>query len=100
MTRKRKPSSGDPRKHPGNDMLSVIYPARSILPPDGMDLDEWFELHPPEIRTENVTRDEFVRRMAGRLDVLRLLHESGRNTRVISLMDVDAIGQWWGQHHD
>jgi hypothetical protein len=113
MSRKRKPSSGDPRKqdpdviitvpgakvptrpfppgsHPGGDVLSVIYPAP---PPDGIDLATWFETHPPEIRTEDVTRDEFVRRMAGS-DVVRQVNSDPLN-RVIALMESDAIIRWW-----
>jgi hypothetical protein len=94
MSTKRKPNSGDPRKHPGNDILTVVCPAPTVLPPDGVALEEWFELHPPESQVDDVTRDEFQRRMAGSA-VLDTLHEAGRNVRVITLMEPTAIEQWW-----
>src|SRR5262249_21314238 len=54
-----------PAETPRNDQLTVIYPdSKMTLPPDGADLDTWFEQHPPEIKSEAVTRDEFMRRMA------------------------------------
>jgi hypothetical protein len=104
MTKRRKPRSGDPREHPGKDTLWVMWPdvrltaAQLAGIENASDSDEavraFVEAHPLEVREEEVTRDEFVRRMAGCPDPLRLLHESGRDTRVISLMDVDAITQW------
>jgi hypothetical protein len=95
MSTRRKRGSTDQRKHPGNDRLTVIYPdPKMTLPPEGADLDAWFELHPPEIKSEDVTRDEFTRRMAGN-PVLDTLHEAGRDVRVISLAEPSAIIQWW-----
>jgi hypothetical protein len=64
------------------------------LPPDGADLDTWFEHHPTEVKSEDVTRDEFVRRMAGN-PILDTLHNAGRDVRVISLAEPSAIIQWW-----
>jgi hypothetical protein len=80
-------------KHPGTDTLAVIYPGLDAMPPAGTDLLAWCEKHQPPVRTDEVTRDEFQRRMAGN-PILNLLHESGRNTRVISLMDTSALAQW------
>ena len=95
MSTKRKRNSGDPRKHPGHDELAVIYPdPRMPLPPAGTDLDVWLQRHPPEFRTDHVTRDEFVRRMAGNA-ILDTLHSAGRNTRVIALAEPNAVMQWW-----
>lgn len=94
MSTRRKPNSGDPRKHPGSDELVVLCPAPTVLPPDGVSLEEWFEVHPPESQVDHVTRDEFVRRMAGS-PVLDTLHAAGRRVRVITLMEPTAIVQWW-----
>jgi hypothetical protein len=94
MSNTRKPGSGDPRKHPGSDELVVITPDPDCLPPAGTDVDEWVKDHPPKSRVDHVTRDEFVRRMAGS-PVLDTLHASGRRTRVIMFMEPDAIMQWW-----
>ena len=79
--------------HPGSDTLTVIYPGLTTMPPDGTDLLAWCETHRPPIRTDEVTRDEFQRRMAGN-PVLDQLHESGPDTRVISLIETTALAQW------
>ena len=94
MSTKRKRGSGDPRKHPGADLLTVIYPDPGMaLPPEGTDLDEWFAQHPPAIKSDDVSRDEFTRRMAGN-PILDTLHGAGRDVRVISLAEPSAITRW------
>jgi hypothetical protein len=95
MSTRRKRGSTDPRKHPGGDQLTVIYPDPEMaLPPEGADLGEWLAQHPPPIKSDDVSRDEFARRMAGN-PVLDTLHEAGRDTRVISLAEPSAVIQWW-----
>jgi hypothetical protein len=124
MTRKRRPSSGDPRKrdarvivtvpgaevpshpyppgaHPGSDVLTVIYPkkpsdtALKQLRGDFSDADvaQFNAAHPAETVSEDVTRDEFMRRLAG-LDIIRQVNSDPRN-RVIGLAQVDAVVRWW-----
>ena len=80
-------------RHPGSDTLTVIYPGLTAMPPDGTDLLAWCEKHAPPVRTVEVTRDEFLRRMAGN-PVLNQLHEAGPHTRVISLLERTALAQW------
>lgn len=94
MSSKRKRNSTDPRKHPGADELDVLYPGEGTVPPEGVELVEWLESNPPEIKTDRVTRDEFLRRMAGN-PVLDTLYAAGRDVRVITLMEPSAIMQWW-----
>ena len=93
MSKRRKPPSRNPSGHAGGDTLTVIYPGLDAMPPAGTDLLAWCEEHKPPIRHDEVTRDEFQRRMAGN-PVLDQLHESGRDTRVISLMETTALAQW------
>jgi hypothetical protein len=116
MSTRRKRSGGDPRKgdpdimitypgskvpehpyppgpHPGSDELVVITPDPDTLPPSGVDVDEWFKVHPPKSRADHVTRDEFIRRMAGH-DVVAQVNADPR-TRIIGLADPAAIEQWW-----
>jgi hypothetical protein len=42
MSRKRKPNRGDPRNHPGNDMITVVYPKLPPVPQgwEGDELDD------------------------------------------------------------
>jgi len=82
-------------KHPGEDILTVIYPGLDTMPPPGADLIAWCETHAPPIRHDEVTRDEFTRRMAGN-PILDQLHEAGRDTRVVSLLETTALAQWLG----
>jgi hypothetical protein len=81
--KRRKPNHGDPRNHPGNDLITVVCPSESMLTDEGA-----------EPVSVDIARDEFQRRMAGS-HVLDTLHASGRNTRVILLLEPDAIIQWW-----
>jgi hypothetical protein len=104
MTTRRKPNSGDPRKHPGDDMIIVVYPELPPVPDGwkGNELDDaseemvaaFLQTHPITPKSETVTRDEFQRRMAGH-PILDTLHAAGRRTRVITLLDITAIEQWW-----
>lgn len=83
----------DANTHPGQDVLTVLWPNLDALPPVGMDWDAWLDTNPPLTQHTEVTRDEFTRRMAGSY-VLDLLHKAGRDTRVITLADTAALKQW------
>lgn len=92
MSKRRKPPSRNPA-HPGGDRITVVYPHLTAMPPEGTDLLAWCEEHKPPIHYDEVSRDTFQRRMAGN-PVLDRLHEAGRDTRVITLMDTSALAQW------
>jgi hypothetical protein len=87
------PPSRNPAAHPGQDTITVIYPDIDRPPPPGTDLLAWCEEHWPGVRHDEVTRDEFTRRMAGD-PVLGQLHEAGRDTRVVTLMSLPALTRW------
>lgn len=83
-------------RHPGGDMISVIYPDQddvTAIPDDGVDMDEWIRTHPPAIRTDRVTRDEVLRRLAGTGPAVQLVSDA--RIRVVSLLDSASIVQWW-----
>ena len=92
MSTRRKQPSRNPA-HPGSDMLTIIWPGLDTMPPPGVDLGAWCEQLKPEIRHTVITRDEFQRRMAGN-PILNQLHQAGRDTRVISLLETTALAQW------
>ena len=81
--------------HPGNDKILVVWPD---VPP-GLDktaLGEWLAAsHPPEaVRTivDEVTRDEFVRRLAG-LDIVSQVNANPL-VRVVALVEPAALLRW------
>jgi len=84
-----------PGSHPGNDKILVVWPD---VPP-GLDktaLGEWLAAsHPPEaVRTivDEVTRDEFVRRLAG-LDIVSQVNANPL-VRVVALVEPAALLRW------
>ena len=84
-----------PGIHPGNDKILVVWPD---VPP-GLDktaLGEWLAVsHPPEaVRTivDEVTRDEFVRRLAG-LDIVSQVNANPL-VRVVALVEPAALLRW------
>src|ERR1700744_582332 len=84
-----------PGAHPGNDKILVVWPD---VPP-GLDktaLGEWLAAsHPPgAVRTvvDEVTRDEFVRRLAG-LDIVSQVNANPL-VRVVALVEPAALLRW------
>jgi hypothetical protein len=84
-----------PGGHPGNDKILVVWPD---VPP-GLDktaLGEWLAAsHPPEaVRTivDEVTRDEFVRRLVG-LDIVSQVNANPL-VRVVALLEPAALLRW------
>jgi hypothetical protein len=85
-----------PGSHPGNDKILVVWPDA----PPGLDktaLGEWLAAsHPPEAvrRTivDEVTRDEFVRRLAG-LDIVSQVNANPL-VRVVALVEPAALLRW------
>jgi hypothetical protein len=84
-----------PGDHPGNEKILVVWPD---VPP-GLDeaaLADWLAAsHPPEsVRTivDEVTRDEFIRRLAG-LDIVSQVNANAR-VRVVALMEPAALLVW------
>ena len=76
----------------------MLWP--DVLVPAGLDgpaLDSYLSALPPDavrVRTAEVTRDEFTRRMAG-LDIVRQVNADPR-IRMVTLMQEDAILRWIG----
>ena len=84
-----------PPSHPGQDEISVVYPGPEILPPPGVDGDEWQRDHADEItRIDTVSRDEFLRRMAGVGSIVQQVN-ANRRIRVVTLLDPKAVVRWW-----
>lgn len=85
-----------PGAHPGSDVLTVVWPdVRIPAGLHGAALETWLKDIPPgavEVRSEDVTRDEFTRRMA-RSDVVSQVNADPRN-RVIGLVEPAAVAQW------
>jgi hypothetical protein len=84
-----------PGSHPGNDKLLVVWPDV----PRGLDksaLGAWLAAsHPPAaVRTivDEVTRDEFVRRLAG-LDIVSQVNANPL-VRVVALVEPAALLRW------
>jgi len=90
-----------PGKHPGGDIITVICPkkpsdeALAELRGDFTedDISTFARNHMSEAVSEDVTRDEFTRRMAGN-DVVRQVNADPLN-RVVMLANADAVAQWW-----
>jgi len=84
-----------PGGRPGNEKILVVWP--DVPPgPDEAALADWLAAsHPPEsVRTivDEVTRDEFIRRLAG-LDIVSQVNANPR-VRVVALMEPAALLRW------
>ena len=90
-----------PGQHPGGDIITVIYPKKpsdeafAQLRGDFADDDfsTFASNHMSEVLSEDVTRDEFTRRLAGN-DVVRQVNADPLN-RVVMLANAEAVAQWW-----
>ena len=88
-----------PGPHPGSDVITVVYPKKPSdevlagLGDDVSDTDLAAFTSALEMTSEDVTRDEFTRRLAGS-DVVRQVNADPLN-RVVGLMEVDAVIRWW-----
>jgi hypothetical protein len=95
MSNKRKT-----RRHPGGDMITVAYLAEETWraaeasgDPDTYLNGLGFDGIGKAMRKETVTRDEFLRRMAGNPVLAR--HGSTAKDALVMLMEPDALRQWW-----
>jgi hypothetical protein len=89
------------RSHPGRDEITVKYLAEETwrAAEASGDVDAYlnglgFDGIGKAMRTEVVTRDEFLRRMAGGPALAR--HSSTAADPLVILMEPDALRQWWG----
>ena len=89
------------RQHPGRDMITVKYIAEETWlaaeasgDPDGYLNGLGFDGIGKAMRTDTVTRDEFLRRMAGSPVLAR--NASTADGLLVVLMEHDALRQWHG----
>lgn len=88
------------RRHPGSDMITVAWIAEERWQAAGSpaDIETWLgtltysEVEQTMMQTE-VTRDEFLRRMAGHPDLVR--QASTADGLFIMLAERDVLRQWW-----